>query len=154
MTPKEFINTVLINEIGSIHLNHPYISFAMMAIGIEFLGKCLNSHEDWNEPKHSKEDFELAINTLDSFVKYRPLLKSHNFWTSLRNGLLHSFAPKSTITLSSKNEADHLVTINPTKINLRCEDFYLDFKNACQEVLEMQNFKSKKVDLPFLSIPS
>ncbi len=83
-----------------------------MAIGIEFLGKCLNSHEDWNEPKHSKEDFELAINTLDSFVKYRPLLKSHNFWTSLRNGLLHSFAPKSTITLSSKNEAGHPGVIN------------------------------------------
>ena len=48
MKPKEFIDTVLINEVGAIHLQYPYISFAMIAIGIEFLGKCLNNYENWN----------------------------------------------------------------------------------------------------------
>ena len=153
MKPKEFIDTVLINEVGAIHLQYPYISFAMMAIGIEFLGKCLNNYESWNESGHSKKDFELAINSLNSFDKYRPLLTSHTLWTSLRNGFLHSFVPKNTLTLSSKNETAHLVALTPTKINLRCEDLYEDFKGACQEVINMTNFQSNKMSLPLLEFP-
>jgi len=67
MTPKEFIQQVLIDEVGEIHLKYPYISFATMAIGIEFLGKCLNSHDDWNYYVSGvpKQDFERAINQLD-----------------------------------------------------------------------------------------
>ena len=153
MKPKEFIDTVLINEVGAIHLQYPYISFAMIAIGIEFLGKCLNNYENWNEPKRSEKDFELAINSLKSFEKYRPLLTSHKLWTSLRNGFLHSFVPKNTLTLSSKDELAHLVAVTPTKINLRCEDFYKDFKGACQEVIAMTSFQSNKMNLPLLELP-
>jgi hypothetical protein len=154
LTPKEFIQNVLINEIGEIHLNHPYISFAIMAIGIEFLGKCLNESASWNESYRSKPDFELAINTLNSFAKYRPLLTSHNLWDSLRNGFLHSFVPKNTISLSSKDQASHLQLISPKQINLKCEDFYIDFKGACEEVLKMETFKNPKMDEPLLIIPS
>jgi len=55
-----------------------------MAVGIEFLGKCLNGFDDWNKQWRSKDDFEDAINKLNAFSKYRPLLKSHDFWTSFR----------------------------------------------------------------------
>jgi hypothetical protein len=41
-----------------------------MAIGIEFLGKCLISEEDWNKQGQSKIDFEYAINNLNSFKDY------------------------------------------------------------------------------------
>jgi hypothetical protein len=153
MKPKEFIDTVLINEVGAIHLQYPYISFAVMAIGIEFLGKCLNKYENWSESGHSKEDFELAINSLNSFDKYRPLLTSHGLWTSLRNGFLHSFVPKNTLTLSSKDETAHLVPVTPTKINLRCENLYEDFKEACLEVIAMTSFQSNKMSLPLLELP-
>lgn len=153
LTPKQFIQTVLINEVGEIHLKYPYISFAMMAIGIEFLGKSLNSFEDWNEPNRSRVDFELAINSLNSFSKYRPLLISHSLWTSLRNGYLHSFVPKNTLSLSSKDEETHLANITSTKINLRCEDFYIDFKAACEEVLAITTFSSNKMNLPLLFVP-
>jgi len=154
MTPKEFIQQVLITETGQIHTNHPYISFAIMAIGIEFLGKCLNDCEDWNEPRRSKIDFELAVNTLPSLTTYRPLLSSHNLWDSLRNGFAHSFVPKNTLSLSSNDETSHLTQITATKINLKCEDFYNDFKNACNEVLAMTTFPSNKMSNPFLSVPS
>jgi hypothetical protein len=154
ISPKQFIKTVLISEIGEIHLNHPYISFATMAIGIEFLGKCLNNLEDWNAPGRSKVDFELAVNSLEALTPYRPYLTSHNLWDSLRNGFLHSFVPKNTITLSSKDEADHFQQISPTIINLKCENFYEDFKNACQEVHSMTTFPSLKMDQPLLHIPS
>jgi hypothetical protein len=154
ITPKEFIETVLINEIEDIHLNHPYISFATMAIGIEFLGKCLNDQEDWNAQGRSKADFELAINSLSSLASYRPYLASHNLWDSLRNGFLHSFVPKNTVTLSSRDEADHFQQISSTTVNLKCENFFQDFKNACLEVIVMASFPTRKMDQPLLVVPS
>ena len=156
MTPKEFIQQVLINEVGEIHLNYPYISFATMEIGIEFLGKCLNSHEDWNHYASGvpKQDFERAINQLNSFSTYRPYLTSHNLWDALRNGFSHSFVPKNTLTLSSKLvEMAHLVT-HGNKVNLKCEDFYNDFKSACEEVIAMTTFSSNKMNLPLLQVPT
>lgn len=153
MKPKEFIQNVLINEIGEIHKNHAYISFAIISIGIEFLGKCLNKYEDWNEPRRSKADFELAINNLNSFSSYRPLLKSHNLWDSLRNGFLHSFVPKNTLSLSSKDGAAHFFPSSLTQINLKCEDLYIDFKGACEEVINKTSFPSSKMERPLLSVP-
>ena len=154
ITPKEFIENVLITEIEDIHVNHPYISFATMAIGIEFLGKCLNDQDDWNAQGRSRTDFELAINSLSSLAPYRPYLASHNLWDSLRNGFLHSFVPKNTITLSSREQANHFQVITATTVNLRCENFFQDFKNACREVIEMPSFPSSKMDNPLLTVPS
>lgn len=154
LTPKQFIELVLIKEVGEIHIKHPYISFATMAIGIEFLGKSLNAFEDWNQSGRSKADFELAINSLNSFQRYRPLLVSHKLWDALRNGFSHSFVPKDTLTLSSKLEAPHLHPMTQTSINLRCEDLYSDFKGACEEVIAMTTFPSGKMNRPLLSVPS
>lgn len=155
MTPKQFIQQVLIDEVGEIHLKHPYISFATMAIGIEFLGKCLNSHEDWNHYASGvpRQDFERAINQLDSFSKYRTYLLSHNLWDALRNGFSHSFVPKNTLSLSSKSEMTHLVN-HGNKVNLKCEDFYSDFKLACEEIIAKATFPSNKMNLPLLDVPT
>jgi hypothetical protein len=153
ITPKEFIQTVLIDELGEIHLRHPYISFVTMAIGIEFLGKCLNAEEDWNKSGQSKIDFEFAINNLTAFAPYRPFLSDpYKVWTSLRNGFLHSFVSKNTLSLSSGNEMGHLIEHNG-KLNLKCENLYADFKTACEEVLAMTTFPSQKMSLPLLNIP-
>jgi len=152
MMPKDFIKTVLINEVGEIASTHPYISFATMAIGIEFLGKCLNSQEKWNTTGQSKDDFELAVNRLNSLSPYRPLLLNNKLWDSLRNGFSHSFVPKTPITLSSKDEAEHLVETKPGRMNLKCENFYEDFKNACQEVIDM-HFNSGKMTKPLIEVP-
>lgn len=151
--PKQFIQKVLIDEIGEIHKNYPYIAFASMTIGIEFLGKCLNTHEDWNKKNRSKKDFQLAVNALNSFSKYKPLLRSHKLWDSMRNGFLHSFVPKESISLSRKGEMAHMNKITDKKINLECEEFYKDFKMACEKVIEMNNFKSGKMNRALLYVP-
>jgi hypothetical protein len=39
-------------------------------------------------------------------------------------------------------------------INLNCEDFYEDFKTACEEVISMTIFNSNKMNLPLLYVPS
>lgn len=140
MTPKEFINQVFVNELDKIKNDNPYIAFAIIAIGIEFLGKCLDhSASDWNVSGKSKKNFEYAINTLSAFTPYRQYLASHKIWDSLRNGFAHSFVPKHPITLSSKDETGHFVLHqNGKRLNLRCEDFYCDFKHACLEVVNME----------------
>ena len=154
ITPKEFIQQVLINEVGEIHERFPYISFATMAIGIEFLGKCLSSEEDWNKQRQSQIDFEYAINNLNSFDKYRNFLTKYELWTSLRNGFLHSFVPKNKLTLSSKDEMPHLVEHdNENKLNLKCEDLYSDFKLACEEVINKTSFSSNKMTQPLIFVP-
>lgn len=156
LLPKFFIQQVLITEMETVKTTTPYISFALMGIGIEFYGKCIDTtNQDWNKKGKSKEHFELAINSLDSFIKYRPFLTTFKLWDSLRNGFSHSFVPKYPITLSSKDETAHLVIHeNGSRINLKCEDLYNDFKAAGEEIIKMTFAQSDKMNKSLLSIPN
>jgi len=79
LKPKEFIKSVLIDELGTMSVSYPYFAFVFMGIGIEFLGKCLaTTRNDWNEPGHSGPDFRNAIMTIPSLQKYAPYLISHD----------------------------------------------------------------------------
>jgi len=157
MTPKEFMNQVFVNELDRIKDHNPYIAFAIVATGIEFLGKCLDtSANHWNVSGKSRTDFEYAINNLAALIPYRPFLTSHKMWDSLRNGFAHSFVPKYPLTLSSKNEMPN-VTLhsNNERLNLRCEDFCNDFKKACIEVMNMEFPNGDdKMNKQLLSVPS
>lgn len=149
--PCDFIKSVLIDEIGQIHKEHPYISFAMMAVGIEFIGKCLNSQSSWYIGR-SEDDFNRAINELKSFEKYRDYLITFDLYDSLRCGFSHSFSPKNNITISSGSEMSNHTKHNG-KINFKCEDFYQDFKSACEEILLKIYPFDDKMNKPILSIP-
>jgi len=157
LKPKEFIHQVFIMELGRIKDQYPYISFAIMATGIEFLGKCLDqSSEHWNVTGRSKINFEFAINNLEAFKKYRPFLDRFKMHDSLRNGFAHSFVPKYSIGLSSKDEAPHMLVYgkNYDRLNLRCEDLYEDFRLACLEVIGMPfPNRSDKMNRGLLSVP-
>jgi hypothetical protein len=155
MTPKQFIKQVFINELNKIKDSNPYIAFAIMAIGIEFLGKCLDTdNQNWNTPRKSKYHFELAIKKLSSLKIYKQYLNNYALWNSLRNGFAHSFVPKNTLSLSSKNERAHLSKHNNgLTINLKCEDFYEDFKNACSEVIQKEFKNEDKMNKNLLSLP-
>ena len=154
MQPKDFIKSVLIDELGSMISGHPYISFIVMGIGIEFLGKCLaTEHSDWNEAGHSKRDFENAIESIPSLKRYSSFLVSYNLYSSFRCGLAHAISPKQSITLSSKEELTHL-TERDSKLNLKVEDFFIDFKDACEYVIEMSFLPGDKMNAGFLQVPS
>jgi len=158
MTTKGFIEVVFINETGTLSKTHPYIAFMIMGIGIEFLGKCLNiASFDWHEEKVSRQRFEEAVNNLNALAKYRTLIGKNSqvdLYSSLRCGLAHAAAPKYEITLSSKNEMPNLMLHEDGKrVNLRCEDFYADFKAACEEVINKNYASEDKMNQPFLSVP-
>lgn len=153
LTPKDFIKTVFVNEIGSLISGHPYISFMVMGIGIEFLGKCIDSQLlTWNVPKRSKGDFEAAIKTISSLKKYEPFLTSYDLYSSFRCGLAHAASPKYQITLSSKDETAHLRE-NSNRLNLKVEDFYADFKDACEYVISYTFPPNDKMNKSFLEVP-
>lgn len=38
MKPKKFIESVLINEMKDVVFRHPYLSFLLISVGVEFLG--------------------------------------------------------------------------------------------------------------------
>ena len=135
LKPKDFIRQVFISELEPLANKNHYISFAIMATGIEFLGKCLDlTAANWNVSGRSEANFKLAINRLQAFSKYRP--HAELLYDALRNGFAHSFVPKYGITLSSKNELAHMI-IQHGRLNLKCEDFYHDFKLACNEIIQM-----------------
>lgn len=153
LKPNDFIQTVLINEIGELVDSHPYISFILMGIGIEFRGKCIDSSlTDWNVSGRSKFDFENAIKTIPSLQKYEPYLTSHQMYSSFRCGLAHAVSPKVQITLSSKQEMGHLLQ-NNGRLNLKVEDFYQDFKDACNYVMTQTYPVGDKMNADFLEVP-
>jgi hypothetical protein len=156
MTTKEFIEVTFINQVGQLVETIPYIAFMTMGIGIEFLGKCLNAG-DFNEEGVSRKRFEEAINQIPAFSKYRFLVGKQSpfdLYSCLRCGLAHAAAPKFPITLSSKNEMPNLeMHDNGKRVNLRCEDFYIDFKNACEKLFGMSSPVADKLSSPFLSVP-
>ena len=50
MTPKQFITQVFLSEYKQIAVQFQYISFALIGLGIEFLGACLDEHEFGQPP--------------------------------------------------------------------------------------------------------
>lgn len=152
LQPKAFIKSVLIDELGGMIADHPYISFIMMGIGIEFLGKCITTVlTDWSSGG-SRDLFENAVKTIPSLQRYKPYLTSHDLYGSFRCGLAHAVLPKHRITLSSKLERGHLVE-DSGRLNLKVEDFYTDFKLACEHVNGMTFPAGDKMNKGFLEVP-
>lgn len=153
LNPKQFIKQVFIDDLGKIINSQHYISFMVMSIGIEFLGKCLDiSTKKWNARGKSQKHFENAVNFLASLQSYRQYLKSHCLYESLRCGMAHSASPENQISLSSGGEKPHLI-LTGTSLNLKCENFYKDFKAACEEVISMSFPPSDKMNNDFITIP-
>lgn len=136
MTVKEFINKYFIEEVGSFVDEHPFVSFALMAIGVEFLGKCLNTN-DWDDKNEkSGKTFDSAIQQFDSLKKYSAI---PDLYHSLHCGLAHRLMVKGHVILSP----DHNNIIGPDFI-IGCKEFYDDFKQACQDAVDNKNGIIKK----------
>lgn len=122
VTVREFIKKYLIDKIEDVKNSHPYFAFLLMAVGIEFLGKCQNEH-DWDD--HDKigprTNFEKGLK-IGALKKYANIT---DLYDNLRNGLAHSFLIKKGIKVS---DGDSVGAINSHIL-------YDDFKNACYEVL-------------------
>lgn len=120
MIVKEFIEDYLIKQIGEIKDRYPYFAFLLMAVGIEFLGKCLNKFEKWDELGHAKDDFNLGLEQFPD--KYKKL----SLYEDLRCGMAHSFQPNNGLKISNVGGNDSTC--------ISCDEFYIAFKTACEKV--------------------
>lgn len=149
--PKEFIRNVLIEEIGEVVKTHPYISFALISVGIELLGKCLLT----NFPHWHRIDSNKAYSKGSSLMEQIDERYSQiNLKDELRNGFAHTFKPKGKIALSEvKHGAINFSKNKNGQTILVAEEFYRDFVRACHVVLEKKfDDATDKMNIPFLEI--
>lgn len=136
MTVNEFIKRYFIEEIGSLVELHPFIAFTLISIGIEFLGKCLNSNKWDDRREKSGEIFNDAIKSYATLTKYSsiPLL-----YENLRCGLAHKFMVNGTLILGPEQN-----DLTSAIITIGCKEFYADFKQACLDAISNTNGLIKK----------
>ena len=138
-TVQEFIEECLIADIGKLKSEYPYFAFLLLATGIEFLGKCQNNNADWQTTGQSESDFNTGLSL------FPPKYQGMDLYNNLRCGLAHAFIPDKGLRLSDVKGQDNTV--------LSCEEFYDDFKAACNKVLSGQvAMPVKKLSDPFMVV--
>lgn len=147
LTLKEFIGHVLINEIKTIQQTHEhhYLSFGLIAQGIELLGACLDCNT-FHKKGTSGDRFRDAIDKLfpDKYKVYNNKASNFDLYANLRCGLLHIVIPGSFIELIQESEkaiyhGGHLDIKNirgKDRLLLVSQELYTDFENACNEIIK------------------
>ncbi|HEC98949.1 MAG TPA: hypothetical protein ENN18_01000 [Proteobacteria bacterium] len=154
MNIVEFINHVLKEEIRRIQQayewKHTYLSFGLISGGIEFLGALCDRY-DLNEGGHSEDRFNDAlIRFFDPrYHYYAQRKKPFKLYSNLRCGMLHVVIPVDKLILGERaNDSAKYVHLNKyrtmgnERLFLMAEDFYDDFRSACDKVINMINDKS------------
>ena len=135
MNQKEFIRNVLISETEDIVNKHQYLSFGIITAGIELLGILTESPKNgfWIKNKSSSR-FKNAIKDLFlvEYDVYKELL-----YVELRCGMNHAILPKANIALSERKHGHRNLSYKNNQLVLVAEDFFEDYKKACEKVIDM-----------------
>ena len=150
--PKDFIRNVLIEELKDIVFKHAYLSFALIAVGIEYIGKCnMTTRQDWHNINPSNA-FDEGLNLLSSNDQ-RYADENLNLKDSLRNGFAHTLSPKSKIGLSEiKHGTEHFKPASDGKITMVVEYLFADFVKVCNIILDKEFPENDKMNKPILEI--
>jgi hypothetical protein len=165
MNLTKFIDHVLIKEINQIqneHGQHKYLSFGLISQGIELLGS-LGDKEEFNMDRlgESANRFNRGLNDFfgTEYHLYTDKNNDHYLYKNLRCGLLHIVVPKNKIALGEiakdKGTYEHLniyeFADGSRRLVLIAETFYLDFKKACEQAIEIINDGTVMTKYPDLS---
>lgn len=122
----------LVNQTRDIVQRHPFYSWSLMMAGVELLGTFLDNNNPIFVDRESANRFKDAIDKLfpQQYHQYKDKL-----YKELRCGVNHYTLPKQTIILSERvyNKQNLSLDGNGNLI-LVAEDFFKDFKNACETV--------------------
>ena len=79
-TVADFLQDFWKNQVGSLYQHNGFISFYLIGVGMEFLGRCLDDPNFWDRGENrSRARFEMAINRLDALKSYKPFLQTNNY---------------------------------------------------------------------------
>ena len=130
-----------------------YHVFILLSVGIEMLGATFDS-DDWFKSGLSKVRFNIALEKISSLNKY----KDCGLYENLRCGMAHVYIPNNKILINTKSEGGKNLDKIGEGILIQVEQFYLDFKIACEEVSNSINTENKlnlssKAFKPFIRVP-
>lgn len=143
MKVKDFINVVFLDEYRRLiyDCGFHYISFSLMALGIEFLGACLDEN-DFDKTGLSGKRFRNAIEELfpPQYQHFNEKSSPYDLCNKLRNVFAHQFRPGPGLGLTHRDESikdgtKHL-QIHNDRLTLVSEDLYEDFESACKEIIK------------------
>ncbi len=131
--PRDFIETTFLGEYKQIIYTHKYhyVGFALVCIGIEYVGKCLDiAEQDWQKNGLSGKHFKDAIE--QTMPRYKP--HSKLLYTQLRSGFAHGLLPGPRVGLTHRDESLKYGTKHLSEhhgaVTAVIEDFYDDFEVA------------------------
>lgn len=166
---KSFIETVLIKQLKCMAYtgDTQYLAFGNIAMGIEFLGACTDTH-GFNVSGFSKRRFEAGIETymkqVDTrYSAYNQPTSPHFLYKNLRCGMAHIIRPQGSIGLIGKAGAQgagyaHLDQTPSGTLIMTAEDFYEDFAQACDLLIadlpSKTDAKFAGTYLPVSNLPS
>jgi len=137
----EQIRQVILNDYGRI-MNTPESTvgkFILIAVGIEFLGACLDK-QYMNATSRSEKRFNMAITKLFP-KKYHHFVREGSvpyLYTDFRCPVIHQFRAGKTIRLFSEYEGNaglHLTYNSDGLLILVAEEFYRDLSEAAQKLI-------------------
>ncbi len=163
-TLRGFIDDVLLPELRAmVRHGAGYLAYGQIAIGIEFLGACRDSH-DFAEQGHSKCRFERGITDymgkIDArYAAYNNSASPYYLYKHLRCGMAHLIRPQGKVGLIGKGNADAAGLKHLEKhpkydaIVLVLEPFLEDFDKACQILkADIPTLTHPKISLDFLPV--
>ncbi len=153
LTVEQSIQAIFLNELRSLIYDHhgsAYIKFTNIAIGIEYLGACLDQHafSDFGE---SENRFNKALKKLfpKEYKKFALEQSQKYLYREFRCSFLHQLRPGKGIVVSHRDESKregttHLKETESGYLVLILEDFFDDFEKACKKLDDL----NKKGKLP------
>ncbi len=139
----EQIREVILNDYSVImHSNGATIGkFILIAVGIEFLGACLDK-QHMKATARGEKRFNLALTKLfpKKYHHFTKLGAVPNLYNDFRCSILHQLKPEKSLILFSRNEAGenrHLTYNQQGALIIVAEDFYQDLQSAAYEMIKM-----------------
>lgn len=164
LSVKQSVENILLNEMHSLIYDHKgsaFIKFINIAIGIEFLGACLDQHP-FTAYDESKNRFNKALKKLfpAKYKKYAHEQSENYFFKEFRGAFVHQLRPGKRIVVTHRDESKiegtkHLVETDSGYLVLVLEDFYDDFEKACKELLKLNEkgkLPTKKVEQDYIRL--
>lgn len=154
MSNEDFIQKILIEEIGEIKDKHPYLMCMLVSQGIEFLGKTLrpiNNASGWNENQNAKKDFQSAIKLFPSLRKYAEI----DIYQRIRCRFCEKIVVDDNMVSDNMAHSKSGRADDKDKVSVNLNDLYDDFKSACEDLLEMKDHSSEVAEIlaqPFWEI--
>jgi len=152
LTLIDTLKTFLIAELKSIIYDHKgsaYMKFLNLAIGIEYLGACLDQHP-FGKDKESETRFNDALKKLfdKRYSKYAKKGSDIYFYEEFRCPFVHQLRPGEKILLTHRIESQiegtsHLTPVKSGELVLVLEDFFDDFEKAANVLI--RQFEEGKI---------